>query len=428
MRSILFVLYISYCSLVSAQPADTTLKTVTLYSAMSSTLSLTRLSFTSEPFHQVMIGGNGFFNSSFVDVGMAQDITANRFIDASVKDRQLKRMFDKNNKIVFGYDYGAQYTWKKDSSLFTHQISLNERSITYAEIGKDIYRFLMYGNGSAPGTLTFGYNELFDVRFRQLNYGLYYKPMNSLVVFGSVGLLQGLSYHHAFMNSTYFTTSEYGEQLDFNYRLSYAGIDKPVKPWSVHYTGFTLNGGAIFSNNPDRYQAWVAFRDLSSINTRFYTNLYTGVNTVKFEGLEINNLFAITDTTFNQIDTDSLLRFLDIKKVNARVTDALPFSFHLGYKRMFANQYVLQLEAIYYTGALLHYPQLLITSGKRFSDWEISLTGSIGGFRQSHIGCQILYDITSRWCVFFRSTALEGLILPNSRTALQAAAVIGYSF
>ncbi len=425
----LFVLIFTISVLHSfAQTADTSFQSVTLYTALNTSLPLTKLSFTEKAYHQLMVGGSGMYNSSFVDVAFVNSVVSNKFLDVTTKDRQLKRMIDRGNKVMYAFDYGIQYTWKKDSSLFTHQISVSDRSITTAELSKDTYRFLMYGNGPEPGMLSFKYNELYDVRFRQFSYGLFYRPLSGLIVYGSVGLLQGLRYHHAYFTSSYFETGEYGDKIDMNYRLSYAGIDKPVQPWSIHYTGFTLNGGALFSNNPTKYQVWVGFRDMSSINTRFYTKLYSGAAKVTFEGLEVSNLFNITDTTFNNIDTDSLLRYFNINRLNARVTDALPFTIRLGCKYLIGNSFVLQIESEFYTSWIQFYPMVTFTAGKKIKNMEASFISTVGGFKQPHFGVQLLYETPKQLCFFVKSTALEALVLPRHSTAINLALAAAYQF
>jgi hypothetical protein len=380
---------------------------------------------------QLQFGAQAQFNSSFADFDFSTAIISNRFIDNSVKDRVNSRLFEQSNFVQFGYAAAVQYTWRNDSSLITHQVSLTDKSVTNAELTKGLYRLIMYGNGTEPGFINIGYNELFDTRFRQFNYNIYYKPMNNLMVYAGLGLMQGLRYHHAYLAQASMRTYEYGEKIDLRYRLSYAGSQNNTGVFSLHYIGFTISGGAVFSSNPQKYQAWVGFNDISTINTRSDTRLYAASAEKTFEGIEINNLFNITDTTFNNIDTDSLLRFLDVQQIKTGVTDALPFYFHIGYRRNFNRGYMMQILASYYTTSLYHYPLVNVMIGKRMGRIEPGVTATVGGYRQAHAGVQLMYNTqikNNTLGLLIRTSTIDALLIPRQTTAANAAVAIYYSF
>lgn len=414
-----------------AQQNDSSFQVLKLYTGLCTDQPLLYIPSAVKPFRQLQVSGQASFNSSFVDAGFASSVFNNQFIDVLDKDRVQERMFEKGNFLQIGYSYGIQYAWQNDSSLFTHQISLTDKSATQVELTKGLYRLVMYGNGANSGLVDLGYNELFDLRFRQLGYNVFYRPMPNLIVYGSLGIQQGLRYHHAYMAQASLNTYDYGEKIDLRYRFSYAGIEKPEQNLVFHYTGFSFSGGAVFSSNPSRYQAWVGFNDISTINTRSYTSLYVASAEKTFEGVEVNNLFDITDTTFSAIDSDSLLRYLEVEQFNTGVTDALPFYFQVGYKRNFNKGYFTQLQASYYTAAKFHYPLLLITAGKTIGCFEPALTGSVGGYRQGHLGLQLLYHIGRTkydMNVLIRTHTIDALIFPDDRTALNATAMIQFTF
>ncbi len=414
-----------------SQQIDSSLNQLKIYSSLCTDQPILDLNLSLRSFRQIQFGAQAQFNSSYVDLGFASSVFNGRFIDNSVKDRVNSRMFENANFIQLGYAAAVQYTWRNDSSLLTHQLSLTDKSISFAEVTKGLYRLALYGNGSEPDLISMGYNELFDTRFRQFNYNIYYKPMNNLMVYAGLGLMQGLRYHHAFLTQASMRTYDYGEKIDLRYRFSYAGVDEPFNIFPLQYIGFTLSGGAVFSSNPEKYQAWVGFNDISTINTRSDTRLYTASTEKTFEGIEVNNLFAISDTSFNNIDTDSLLRFLDVQQIRTGVTDALPFYLHIGYKRNFDNGYLMQIQVAYYTTSLFHYPFVSVVLGKRIRNLEPAITGTIGGYRQPHIGAQLFYSVMIKedeLGLFVRTNTLDAFISPRSRTAANAALGISYTF
>ncbi len=410
-----------------AQKNDSAINRIQIFHSQCGVGTLTDISMDNASFHQIMISGSAAYNSSYIDIAFANKIVSSQFITEGDKLRQLQRRG--GSYLDAGFNYGALYSWKRDSSLFTHQISISDRSLNLAAVSKGLFQFLMFGNANVS-QLDIGHCELFSISQKELKYTLHYKPTKNIVVYGTIGIIQGDNYRHGILNDAMLTNYEYGEKLDLSYSLDYVSSNYSKSLLAPSYIGFSLDAGAIYSSNPSHYMLWAGFNDLSSINTLSRSDIYRGRKNISFEGIEINNLFAITDTTFNHIDRDSLFRYIGLEKYSANIMDALPMSIHVGYKLNFAKTFLLQTQLTYQS---YHNNTVLLQAyiGKQIKNVQFYFNGRVGGMSNPHFGASIYYDLThasKEYLFMLSSTALDGFLTPDKSTAVNISLSLAYRF
>lgn len=293
----------------------------------------------------VLLGvqGNYAINSTALTNELYNAFLWGKHIDVDLKNR-IDQNLKKDN--LFGLDLNYElfcYTISpitKHSKLNYYFKFANKQHID-ASFSRDFFNVAFNGNAGYAGNTAFlGKSQFQLLTYQQATVGVY-KPRMSL----GISLLNGLSHLRGKLNRADLYTSPTGEFLDLdldmelavsdtskNSRTPSRGIGVSTELQSTLIKKFQINLGSKSDSTKSDLGFWgvVNFEitDLGFIRWNENTINYQSDTSFHFEGIVLNNLLSVTDSTINQIQ-DSLNNTYSPNSAKQPYIGVLPAFFHL---------------------------------------------------------------------------------------------------
>ena len=291
-----------------------------------------------------MIGiqGNFTINSTALTNELYNAFIWKKHIDNDLKDRIDKNLKEKN---LFGGDFNYEifYFGKNSKPQNTatgdcgigYYVKLANKQHFDASFSRDLFNIAFRGNaGYAGNTAYLGDTQFQLLSYQQATIGIYTPGMNL-----GISLLNGLRHLKGKLDRADLYTSPTGEFLDLdldmelavsdtskNSRIPSRGIGVSTELQFSKIKEFEINLGS----NSTVFYGDVNFEisDLGFIRWNENTISYQSDTSFHFEGIVLNNLLSVTDSTINQLQ-DSLNNTYSPSSAKHPYIGVLPAFFHL---------------------------------------------------------------------------------------------------
>jgi hypothetical protein len=367
--------------------------------------------------NSVNIFSDYFFSSTAVTNAFVRAYLKNSYLDSSLKMTVSDRL-KANNSLGGGWNTGFSYSQKNKEKQSGWTIIAANRLYADAYFKKDFFELMFYGNAKYKGKNADlnGFSSTL-LKYQQVGFGIYKeKEKMSWGLTGS--LLKGQEYLSITAERAGLYTAEDGEYIDIDARLEIQQSDSSQKKISsFNGMGFSADFHLSFG---DEKKGKILFeiRDLGLIAWNSKSVTTTADTLYHFEGVDVENIFKLEDSTLvTKSDTSYLEKFIDSKTAGS-YSSILPVLIRLRFsKELKENKSYLQIGACYrYTKAFtpMVYASLLLYSGEKFF-FAPGLT--YGGFGKLSVSLQVGKDFGKGFLVYAGSRHLEGFVMPKSTTS-----------
>jgi hypothetical protein len=133
--------------------------------------------------------------------------------------------------------------------------------------------------------------------------------------------------------------------------------------------------------------------------------------TIRFEGIVIDNIFAIQDSTFNNINAESIAGD-GLKTQNASHWMSLPLTLRANYRHYLGTKNYLEGDITYKNWGT-YIPKLIVSYGRQFNrSISAEVNGGYGGYGTYHVGAN--FNANLRYFQFkVGASDLLGFIAPK---------------
>jgi len=360
--------------------------------------------------------GNFFANSNSVTSAFSNAFINPRFIDEELKLSSYDRLAA-DNRFGMELSYGVSAVFYPDSSWRANRkafrIQFKQDNLFAAAFTNDVFRLFFSGNAAyANMDAKLGSSAFYNLRSR--SFYVDYLQTHNLSSF-SVGLafIQGNSLVDTRIDEGSLFTASDGSFLD----LYWKGNAMLSSASALNSPGFAarMSVGKSFG----RYKRWqVQFKaeDIGFINWNSETTLINADTSLRFTGLQFNDLF---NTEWGTVEpSDSLRRIFTGKTITGSEMAALPWLVQgsLSYSGGNNANYLVVLNARYRSLPGMKPLVELQLHQKLFEHLDTRLTGklgiSAGGFGKMNSQIGIGWE-GNKQAIRAEITALEGLLAPQ---------------
>lgn len=363
---------------------------------------------------------DGFANANALTSEFISKFYRGGYIDADLKNKVLARTKNSNqvgselNSGFFGAFGLDSFCHRSGFNVF---FSIRDRQHFDMHYSKDFYKVGFYGNAGYAGKIAnFADFSLNLIRYQQFQIGLFSSKLDSNTRWGiSLSFLKGEQYLSVLSKKTQLFTSADGQYITFDTQLEMAESDPARRGISV------MNGAGVsmdiyfqapFKTKIGETKIEVSVSDIGMI--RFNDkSLYRHQDSLfRYDGLRINSIFDIQDSTFMKTSQDSILNHILPPKKRS-VTATLPSTFNLSIETKL-NEHFHLIGGIHYifnaNYKLLAYIKGNIYFTKRFL---ISATAGYGGYGGFNSGVGLGLNVGKGFSLYAGSSNLEGFIVPS---------------
>ncbi len=375
---------------------------------------------------KIELSGTYSINSTALTASFYQGLYSGKYLDATIKDPVGKRISASN---LFGVDaeakalyYGSQVfaQWGVYAGL-SYNIDLG------AQFTGDLYRLIFEGNANYADKIA----DLSGVQVKYLesqsiHLGVYRSlPTSASTLSRSIqcglNFVQGSNWYDIKIDKGSVFTEANGAYLDITMKGNMYQADT-LK--SFNGVGAGLN----FSYKVEKKNGRQFLIEASNVGVMQWSKntLHNYVDTTfHFDGFQINNIFAIQDSTFSNINANTVTD--NLKSENKAQLMVLPFTVHANYLHPLNNKMYLTVDLNYKYWST-YIPKLILSYGYKFTNSiSAEVIAGYGGYGQLHAGVNAKIsckDIQVR----VGASDLLGFIAPSSFSNQGAYLMASYYF
>lgn len=369
------------------------------------------------------ISAIGYFGAQSNTIGMniSYSLLLNRYIDESAKQKTYKRMNDVNayeDEAGWALQYAHNFK-NKHWTLYAGYQYRNTRSIT---TNKEAFQLLFSGNKMFEGdTATLHRINFNYLAYNQLQIGVakqWYKNTHEIQIGATLSLLQSPQYLHLEAKNSSIYTAPYGEYLDITYNMKAQTANTGAPEFfSFKGTGMSAAFNVMYTK-PNKYAIRFNVSDIGFIRYNREIHQYMGDSAIHFEGIEIDNILQFTTpNVFNNFNSDSLFRILNIESNQKPYTYIHPVDFQLSYSTSLLKNKALVSIGVRQKTIARYFPyvwsRFSYNCGRNFIP---TLSIGVGGMAYYHVGIEL-----QKWFgpleICFGSNDIPGLIVGKNSTS-----------
>jgi hypothetical protein len=361
-----------------------------------------------------------YFASNSITNGFAKTYFLNRFIDNDVKD--LVKLSDKN-RIGGGFNYGIRYTSKSDSlfgmreSFFS--IGFITRNHIDSKFNRDLFNVYFRGNKNYEDRTA----DLGDFIYRQyafqrldFTYGHQFKRgLNKFEWTAGLVLNKGQKFYRIESPKATLYTAPYGDYLDIDASLTMRQSDSAKKSWGA-FNGLGLSTDMSFSwKDKNKNILAIKVSDLGFINWNDQTSYIHADSTFRYEGIDIGDLFDLSDSITETISVDSSLvePFL-VNRTKKNYTSILPGKINLSYLYILSPDRTDIEAGVEYMIEASYFPLAHSAIGYHVNQQNrIIVRIQYGGYSEFNAGLGYQLKLNTGWKFLLQSNYLTGILLKN---------------
>jgi hypothetical protein len=384
----------------------------------------------------VMVYGNAYLTSNALNQSFYQDVLNYGYIDNTTKNN-ISNSLGPLNTVDFNYNLSVAYRHRLDSILGCPTgnliISLSTRSLSSVRFSNDDFNLIFFGNAQYAGQTAYlsGSNASLNY-YNQLRIGWNGTTPNhngSSVSFGfGVSFLQGRKDFDLNVPAGTLYTQQDGEYINANYNLTYKTND------STASNLLTFNGAGasldafVEKKFSSTFSVSFSASDVGFIDWGKRSLQATADSSIHFTGYNAGDIFQLTDTAFNKINKDSILKLLGVKEHQQSYVTTLPFHLELSCAKYIPAWHSVISGGIVYwyydPSQFILYAKFNHTFGRHFFAGVSADVNSMGSFEAGlDAGLQL-----NHLSLFASAGNLFENFIPETSTSATAGVSIAYSF
>jgi hypothetical protein len=375
---------------------------------------------------KVELSGSYSINSTALTASFYQGLYSGKYIDATIKNSVSKRLVANN---LFGVDVEAKALYYS-SQVFgqwgvyagvSYNIDLG------AQFTGDVYRLIFEGNANYAGkTADLSGVQVKYMESQSLHFGVYKSlPTGASTARRTIqcglNFVQGSTWYDIKIDKGSVFTEANGAYLDITMKGNMYQSDT-----LKNFNG--IGAGLNFSYKVEKKNGRQFLIEASNVGVMQWNKntVHNYVDTTfRFDGFQINNIFAIQDSTFSNISANTITDHL--KSENKTQLMVLPFTIHATYLYPLNQKNYLTADLNYKYWAT-YIPKLIVSYGYKFTQCvSAEVSAGYGGYGQLHAGLNAKFsckDLQLR----VGASDLLGFIAPSSFSN-QGAYILGaYTF
>lgn len=365
------------------------------------------------------------FNSSNITVKYFNRFYRGEFIDEDLKQSVFKRTKEKNRA---GYDlnYGLWYVQNPDSASGKNTswfVSLRSRAHADAQFTGDLFKTYFAGNKQFAGkTAQLGESRFNYLSYRQVQLGMSIlsDKGNAKVRFGAgLSFLKGEQNINIFLRRGNFYTDLNGLYIDADMALEIRNSDFSDRKF------FDMKGyGAALDLFLGIEKPKSIFRfelsDFGFIDWNKNAQSTRNDTSIRFEGINIANLFEIGDSLVNSLNADSIKTDMGFVTESYSYSTPLPAFMHLAYTYKAKENLFVNIGFVYRMAA--NYSPYIYagTEHKLKSGFGINTRFAWGGYGTYNIGFAASKQFGKAFKVHLGTNNLEGVIITGAANGVGA--------
>lgn len=368
---------------------------------------------------QFVISADGSFDigSNAITSKFLKNFYTGQFLDAELKDKTFKKL-GKRNRIGFDLNYGLRIAQMPDtSSAWGYYASIN--NILHLDMGftEDLFRLYFGGNKQYAGkTAELSKSNFQLLSYRQLKGGFIKQGNNSIWGLG-LSFIKGENYVSGQMNKGSLFTEEDGLYIDLETQLKAQMSDTSNTTFS-DFVGWGLGVDFFYSaqlNDKSKLNFEVA--DFGFISWGSKSLTIENDTSLRFEGIEVDNIINLGDSIFNGFTTDSILDTLNATSSKGAFSRLLPGYLSVAYQNQIKEKIALNAGLIYRLNAN-YFPYIYFGSDIKLGD-KVNFMGrlSYGGYATLGLGLGFDFSLARFLDLRIYSNHVEGYLLPGAATA-----------
>lgn len=366
------------------------------------------------PLRKIEFSGNYSLNSTVLNYNFLNGIYTGQFIDSDLKNSVQNKLGAYN---LMGAEMNA-------SALYFHSIA--PRTSFFAGVGYDIdlgiqftddlFNIIFYGNKEYAGkTADLQGTQVKFMQSQSLQFGFTKDWTDTLLLSHrmqlGLSLIKGENLYDITVNSGNIFTQQTGEYIDITMKGDMYQSD-------TNNTGFDAFNGLGAGLNlkyevkkDSSYRILFEARNLGFMRWNNNTIHNSMDTTIRFEGIVIDNIFAIQDSTFNNINAQSIAGD-GLKARKESHWMLLPITLHANYRQYLGAKNYLEGDITYKNWGT-YIPKLMVAYGRKFNKClSADINAGYGGYGTYHLGLNFNAD-----CKYFQLRAgasdLLGFIAPK---------------
>ena len=409
-----------------------------LFSQINDVNSFSRLHTQHNNFNSIVgVNADAYTGSNSINNKFTNAFLSNSFIDDDMK--KSVNLHDINyfgNKNEINLYFSTLLDTLMGVADMGYKVSVNNYSLQNTTFSRDFYNIAMYGNKMYEGeTAKFSGLDINYLTFQTVEFGLFKRfkePANGYhTLYLGLSVIKGQDYHYLFLSKANMYTAPNGEFVDLEINGSYFGSDSVTSNIStVNGMGASLNFYWAYEDVKHKARYEVSFTELGLIS--WYQNPlnYNADTTLKFEGVEVNNILNTTSESYSEISKDSVIKTVFSKEDNSTFNKAIPKQFNFAYtKFLLENKFHLTLG----TGYIFNANQLMpvVYVNNRFvldPNFNLSLLVAYGGYTNFRLGISTSFKIKKHFTANIGTTNVIGFLLPEQTYSQAIYLSLAYSF
>lgn len=366
--------------------------------------------------NQIFINTKGGFASTSIPQVFMNKFIVPDYINNELKDIASEKTKEKNYLGgSFSFDFNTLFSSKNDSSETSnfYGIGLGTKLETNLRFTDDLFNLIFYGNEQfANQTLNLNKTNFNSLSYSYLEFSLgksYLNENSKSNIWIDLGLIIGHSFSTINFNTASIFTAQNGEYLDVS--LLESSITLSDTSTSSLAKGFGAKIDVFYSRQSKNSKFLFSTENIGTI---FWRNNESALldTTFRFDGLEIGNIFQLSDSIWDEVPkVDSLISVT--KKSNFKST---PIDFS-AYFRKDLKLFYFDVLARYRLFA--NYTPLL-RAGINFNAPFINpgITTLYGGYGKFNFGVNTDVNLHKTLKIQIGTNNLLGVLMPNHNAGL----------
>lgn len=385
------------------------------------------------PQNKIEIEGSYLINSTAINADFYSSLYQGKFIDDALKNSVSSHLIANN---LFGAEIFAKGTYYNLKKRFN--IGLSENIDFGLEFTGDAFKTIFYGNKEFVGkTIDLSHTEVKFMHSQSLSFG-FTRDLHltkdsifagSRTIDYGISLVKGQNLYELIMPKGSIFTEKNGEYLDITIKGNmYQSDENNNSLGAFNGLGAGLNFKYTELNEEEfGHRLIFEIKNLGLIRWNNNTNVDKMDTTLRFEGIAIDNIFAIQDSTFNNVNVESVAGE-GLKSSKAAHFILLPFSVRVNYRKYLSSKNYLEGEITYkYWGTYI--PKLIVSYGRKLTkDITAEINGGYGGYGTFHLGANIFIETFNRFQMRIGASDLGGFVLPKQFGNQGLFFIASYSF
>lgn len=376
----------------------------------------------------IFTDGSAYLNSSTLPFSFTKNLVQSKFLDNDIKENAASKIKNRNGAL-FGYKFGAGFCTKKNENSIG--LELSDESISVINFRRDLFKLVFFGNAEFENDtaylsgINFTNQDFHRARFIfSTQSGV---ADSSWQINASISFLQG--YHVNLLNtgrSTLFT-APMGEYLLLRSQMIYKTNDT-AKSGAFTFNGHGVSIDVSIAFPAGKSQLMFAINDAGFISWNKKSNYYAMDTSIKFEGVELENILSNSGSQLGDINTDTIFNYLGVIKGRDNFNLNLPLRFSLYWNKMIAKNKI-GLNAGFsllpqYETVPLFFASATYINKKLYP----TLTFSYGGLQAFNMGINLEGNIANRFNFQLGTGQILSLVFQKKLTGFNLFSQLSCSF